>query len=33
MRNADVQRVNIMLSVGALQQARMPHVSHAEIAG
>jgi hypothetical protein len=33
MRNPDVQRPNSMLGVGALRQAAVPHVSHAEIAG
>jgi hypothetical protein len=33
MRNADVQRKNSMIRVGALRQAPAPHVSHAETAG
>ncbi len=33
MRNANAQRRNTMVRVGALQQPSAPHVSHAEIAG
>ena len=33
MRNANAQRTNIMIPVGALRQPFTPHVSHAEIAG
>ena len=33
MRNANAQRANIMIRVGALQQPLKPHVSHAEIGG
>ena len=33
MRNANAQRPNIMIPVDGLQQAFMPHVRHAEIAG
>jgi hypothetical protein len=33
MRNANAQRVNIMVRRGALQQPLRPHVSHAEIGG
>jgi hypothetical protein len=33
MRNATAQRVDTMIRVRALQQARRPHVSHAEIGG
>jgi hypothetical protein len=29
MRNANAQRTNIMIPVGALQQPPTPHVSHA----
>jgi len=33
MRNANAQRANTMIRVGALQQPPAPHVSHAEIGG
>ena len=33
MRNADAQRKDIMIRVGALQQAPGPHVRHAETGG
>jgi hypothetical protein len=33
MRNANAQRVNTMIPVGALQQPPGKHVSHAEIGG
>jgi hypothetical protein len=33
MRNANAQRVDIMIRVDALQQLPGPHVSHAEIGG
>jgi hypothetical protein len=33
MRNADVQCSSSMIRVEVLQQAPVPHVSHAEIAG
>ena len=33
MRNANAQRTNTMVCVGAFQQPSAPHVSHAEIAG
>jgi hypothetical protein len=33
MRNANAQRGNTMVRVGALRQPPEPHVSHATIAG
>jgi hypothetical protein len=33
MRNANAQRKSIMIRVSVLQQAPMPHVSHAETGG
>jgi hypothetical protein len=33
MRNAKAQRTDSMIPPGALQQAREPHVSHAETGG
>ena len=33
MRNANAQRENSMVRVGALQQPPAPHVRHAEIGG
>jgi hypothetical protein len=33
MRNANVQRANIMIPVRALRQPFAPHVSHAESGG
>ena len=33
MRNANAQRRNTMIRVGALQQPSAPHVSHAETGG
>jgi len=33
MRNANAQRANTMVRVGALQQPPASHVSHAEIGG
>jgi hypothetical protein len=33
MRNANVQRANIMVPVSAMQQPSAPHVSHAETRG
>jgi hypothetical protein len=33
MRNANAQQVRTMIFIGVMQQARKPHVSHAETAG
>ena len=33
MRNANAQRANTMIRVGALRQPPKPHVSHAETGG
>ncbi len=33
MRNANAQRLNIMVPASALQQPSAPHVSHAEARG